>query len=297
MDFSLRQLRAFVAIARTGSFTAAARDMHLTQPALTVQVRELESALGLRLLDRGPRGVQLTPAGRELLPVLERVLGDIGAVAANARELAAGRRGSVRVAALPSVCASLLPEAMARLARTHPGIEVSLHDAVADRVMSLVRAEEADLGIGAFLHLDRALQFAPLFVDRMVAVLPARHRLAAHRQLTLRQLAAHPLVLTDAHSSVRAAIERALVAERVQARPAYEVTYMSTAVGLVRAGLGIAILPATAFELQGLQRLATRPVAGAAMRRSIGVVRKRGRSLSPAQAAFLEALEGAAGAA
>src|SRR5688572_33127345 len=109
MNFSLRQLRARSAVARTASFTRAAAELNMSQPALTVQIRSLEAALGLRLLDRNTRRVQLTAIGRELLPVFERVLGDIRAVTENARELAAGDRGTVQVAALPSVCARLLP--------------------------------------------------------------------------------------------------------------------------------------------------------------------------------------------
>src|SRR5687767_474688 len=109
MNFNLRQLRALSALARAGNFTRAAAELHLSQPALTVQIRELEAALGLKLVDRNTRRVQLTSIGRELLPIFERVLGDIHAVAENAREMASGSRGTVHVAALPTVCARLLP--------------------------------------------------------------------------------------------------------------------------------------------------------------------------------------------
>lgn len=290
MNFTLRQLRAFATLARTRSFTRAAAELHLSQPALTVQVRELESALGLKLVDRNTRRVQLTGIGRELLPVFERVLGDIRAVAENARELASGDRGTVLVAALPSLCSRLIPQAIARLARTHPGVTVKLQDTVALRILAAVRSEEADIGIGSFGLLGAGFETTPLLEDRMVAVMPRRHPLAAKASLTMREAAAHPLVLMDTQSSVRAVVESALLGESATAAPAYEVTYMSTAVGFVQAGLGVAILPATALELGLAKGIVTRPIRGAAVRRPIVIARKAGRSLAPAARVFIEAL-------
>jgi LysR family carnitine catabolism transcriptional activator len=295
MNFSLRQLRAFTALARTGSFTRAAAEVHVSQPALTVQVRELEAALGLKLVDRNTRRVQLTGIGRELLPVFERVLGDIRAVAENARELAAGDRGTVLVAALPSLCSRLIPQAIARLKLSHPGVVVKLHDTVAQRILSAVRSEEADLGIGSFGVLGPDFEVAPLLEDRMVAVMPARHPLARKATVTMREAAAHPLVLMDTQSSVRTVVESALRREAAEVTPAYEVTYMSTAVGFVQAGLGIAILPATALELGLAKGIVTRPIRGTAVRRPIVIARKAGRSLAPAARVFIEELRAVAG--
>src|SRR6188508_2060428 len=114
MNFTLRQLRAFVSVARLGSFTRAARVLEISQPALTVQIRQLEEALGVRLLDRSTRSVSLSQVGREFVPVLERILDEINTFTSDARELTAGKRGLVTVAALPSICASLLPDAVAQ---------------------------------------------------------------------------------------------------------------------------------------------------------------------------------------
>src|SRR5207253_9721528 len=125
------------------------------------------------------------------------------------------------------------------------------------------------------------------------AVLPRRHALASKASLTMRELARHPLELMDTQSSVRAHVEEALRNESAHATPAYEVTYMSTAVGLVQDGLGVAILPATALELGLATGIVTRPIRGAAMRRRIVIARKSGRSLAPAARVFIEALRAA----
>src|SRR5260370_11388716 len=109
MNFTLRELEAFLGVARLGNFTRAAKALHMSQPALTVRIRHLEDALGVRLLDRTTRSVALTQIGREFLPVVARVLGEIDAVSVNARDVAGRRRGVVTVAALPSVAATLLP--------------------------------------------------------------------------------------------------------------------------------------------------------------------------------------------
>src|SRR5450755_903965 len=109
MDLNLRQLRAFVAVAQLKSFTRAAELLHLSQPALTVQIRKLEDALRCRLLDRNSRTVELTRIGRELLPTLLRTLYDIDAIVLDSHAQSAGRLGTVRVASLPSFAASLLP--------------------------------------------------------------------------------------------------------------------------------------------------------------------------------------------
>jgi LysR family transcriptional regulator, carnitine catabolism transcriptional activator len=121
MNVELRQLRAFIVVARFGSFTRAAELLNLSQPALTVQIRQLEQALGLKLFDRNTRTVELTRMGRDLLPVLTRLLGEVDQVVSSTREMATVKYGIVRVAALPSVAATLLPPLIARFRQRYPG--------------------------------------------------------------------------------------------------------------------------------------------------------------------------------
>lgn len=289
MHVTLRQLRALVAVARGGSFARAAAALPLSQPALTVQIRELERTLGLPLFDRLARGTEPTRAGRELAAAVERILGDLDAVLADARDVAARRAGLVQVAVLPSVGATLMPAALARLRQSHPSIRVTVRDAVARRVGALVKAGEADLGIGTDIEPDAELDTAPLFEDRLVAVLPAGHAFARRRRIGLASLAEARLVLMDADSSVRAVFDRACAAARLRVVPAYEATYMSTAVAMVRAGLGIAVLPESAVDLRVAPLLATRRTDPPLLR-PIMLVQRAGRSLSPAAAAFRDAL-------
>jgi LysR family transcriptional regulator, carnitine catabolism transcriptional activator len=139
MNMHLRQVRSFVVVARFSSFTRAADLLNLTQPALTVQIRQLEQSLGVKLFDRNTRAVELTRIGREMLPVLERLLGEFDAVVANAREMAELRYGTVRIAALPSVAATVLPPLIARFKERHPQIRVVLRDSVGERINAVAR--------------------------------------------------------------------------------------------------------------------------------------------------------------
>jgi DNA-binding transcriptional LysR family regulator len=282
MNISLRQLRAFVVVARFSSFTRAADLLHLTQPALTVQIRQLEQALGVKLFDRNTRAVELTRIGRELLPVLERLLGEFDAVVVSTREMATLRYGVVRIAALPSVAATVLPPLIARFKQRHPQIRITVRDSVGERINAMVREEIVDFGIGSDVEPDAELETIPLFEDEMRAVVPASHPLAHQTKVMLGRLIDEPLILMDTQSSVRSLVDRAFADRGHLAVPAYEVTYMSTAIGLVRAGLGIAILPSTAIELRLETELPSLSIQQPILRRSITLVLKVGRSLPPA---------------
>jgi DNA-binding transcriptional LysR family regulator len=290
MDVNLRQIRAFMAVASFGSFTRAAQLLHLSQPALTVQIRQLEQGLGVRLFDRNTRTVSLTAVGRDLVPAFRRLLQEFDAVVVNAKDLAAKRHGVVRLACLPSFASTVLPGIIARFRRRHPRVSFVLKDAVGKRILGMVRAEEVDFGIGVAAAEEPDLETLYLMQDRMHAVFPARHPLARARKVDLDSLRPYPLVLMDPDSTVRALVDAAFARAGRLAAPACEATYMSSAIGMVRAGLGITILPSTAMELRGNTRLRSKPIADPGLVRRIVIVRKAKRSLSPAAESFIDEL-------
>jgi len=289
-SLNLRQMRAFAAIGRLSSFTQAAALLHTTQPALSARIRELEKALALRLFDRSTRSVRLTQAGSDLLPVVEQVLRDLASVVERARDVSSRNRGRVSVAALPSVASGLLPAAVARFRRRYPGITVALRDAVADRVLDAIRSGEADLGVTSAAVGSAGFDVTPLGTDRIVLVAPRKHPLASRRRLSLARVVEHPLILMDRDSSVRHMVDATWAAAGRIAAPVFEATFMSTALGLVRAGLGVTLLPSSAHEVQAASDLAVRTIDHPGLERAIGVLRMKGRSLSPAADAFVAAL-------
>jgi LysR family transcriptional regulator, carnitine catabolism transcriptional activator len=291
MNINLRQLRAFVSIGRLGSFTKAADALHATQPALSAQIRELEDALGVKLFDRSTRSVTLTQAGEDLLPVVDNVLGDLGSVVARARDVARRNTGRVTIAALPSLAATLMPAAVAQMRVRHPGITVVIKDALAERIIGLIRADEVDFALTSAPPTDPQLQFTALLTDRMVAVLPPGHPLARAKMVKLVDLLASPLVLMDRDSSVRRIVDAACASIGRMAEPAYEAAYMSTAIGLVRAGLGATLLPSSAAELRRAGDVVIRDLDAPRVERELGILKQRRRTYSPAAEAFVAVLE------
>ncbi|HEY7818741.1 MAG TPA: LysR family transcriptional regulator [Vicinamibacteria bacterium] len=288
MNISLRQLEAFLAVAQLSGFTRAAERLHLTQSAVSLLVRELESQLSVRLFDRTTRAVSLTAAGRELHPFVEKALLELQAGIDNTRNLLAKKRGRVVLAAPPLIASHLLPPVVSRFRESHPGIEVVLRDLLADEILVRVSRGEVDLGIGTFHRLEEGVVGQTLARDSLILVAPRGHALARKRKLRWRDLAGQALIALDRHSSLRHLVDRALEAAGCDSRPAYEVSFITTAIGMVESGLGVAVLPSYILLSTRHSRVETRLVGDPVVEREIAIVTRMGRSLSPAAEAFGE---------
>ena len=291
MIHDLRHIRAFLAAARIGNFTRAAAELHISQSAFTVQIRQLEDALGVTLFDRSKRRIALTAAGRDVLVPLERILLDAEAVVMQTRQLIGLRRGVVRIAALPSLAAELLPLTIHEFRQLYPGIMVEIRDVVAESVVDSVRREDVDFGIGTRMRMDREITGSPLLEDRLCAFAPLGHLLTRRDSVNLRDLVRHPLILTARDSSVRDILDRALRSEKLLLSPAFEVNYMSTAVGMVRAGLGIAVLPEAAVGAEKIHEVRRLLISRPSLSRRIEIIRRKDRSLSSAAGKMIEILK------
>ena len=289
MDVNLRHARAFVTVAHLGSFTKAAAALHLSQPALTVQIRNFESALKIKVLDRSSRSVELTRMGRELLPLMERTLGELETIVADTHAVSAGQRGTVRIAALPSFAASLLPHVIRASRAAQPGLGFVVRDAVASRVVELVTQAEVDLGLTGGELPAGQVEVLYRAHDRLCAVFPRDHPLARRRSVKLKHLADVPLVLTDHATSVRAVVENAFASAGLRPMVVCETTYMMTAAAMVGCGLGVTILPGSAREHGAVPNLCSRPIDDDAFVRPIALVKKGKRTLSAACDAFARA--------
>jgi len=290
MNANLRQFQAFVTVARLGSFTRGAKHLHLSQPALTVQIQQLEEAMGVRLFDRSTRVVLLTPIGRELAPTLERVLHEIDAVMVNTKELASHVKGTVTIGALPSISSKLIPSTIAEFQKQYPGIVVRLRDVLAYRIVGLVKEEEVDFGIGTLRMPVPDIQFTPLFTDSLGVIFPAGHTVERRRTITLKYLTAFPLILMDPETSVRDLVDHAFESIGEVAVPAFEAVYPSTALALVKAGLGLTIQPSSSMELASSSGLKFRTIRHQGFIRHIGVIQNARRSLSPSAEIFIKML-------
>lgn len=287
MKNALQHIRAFITVAQRGNFARAADDLHLSPSALTVQIRQLETWLGVALLERSPRHVTLTGAGREALPAMEKLLLDLSNIVSASQGLAAVRRGVVTVAALPSLCAGALAERLAVFRQLHPGVEVRLRDLVAERIVERVREGDVDFGVGVRSQFGHGLDFTPLLRDRLCLFVPAGHPLATG-PVSLQALDGLPMILTGRDSSVRAQIEEVFRAHGLVLQAAMEANYMSTVLALVRNGLGVTLLPESADD--GTHRLLRRPLEARGLEREIGIITRTECSLSPAASALIDCL-------
>jgi LysR family carnitine catabolism transcriptional activator len=290
MNLKLRQLQGFAAAATHGSFSAAARELTMTQPAFSQLVRELESSLRVKLFERTTRRIELTDAGRRFLAMIRRPLDDLDDAYRIAREMAAGTRGRIAFSSLPSVAFGLVTMALARFKALHPGITVRLIEDQDFNIAEKVLHREVDFGIGTLKTPHEELAFRELLPDELQAVYPARHPLAAKRRITWRDLAAGPLVLLPRQSSVRALVEQGCAAAGVAREPDYEVANMVTALSMVRAGLGVTVMPHMVLAELNMKGLAAGCIHDPRPVRSIGIVTRRDRPLSPAAAAYVELL-------
>jgi len=281
VNFTLRELEAFLGVARLGNFTRAARSLNMSQPALTVRIRHLEEALGVRLLERTTRSVALTNVGLDFLPVVERVIAEINAAAVNARDVGRRRRGIVTVAAVPSIASTLLPATVAAFKARHPGVVVRLRDGVAERVSALVKSGEADFGIGSPMKRDPDLKTTALMDVPVSAVFPPGHPLERRASIGLEELAGYPLILMDGQYSVRTLIDAAFESIGRSVIPAFEVSYVPTALGLVKARLGIAIVSrSTVAETADSVGLRSMRIEHPMLIRHISLIESARRSLS-----------------
>jgi DNA-binding transcriptional LysR family regulator len=282
MNISLRQLEAFLAVSRLSGFTRAAERLHLTQSAVSLLVRELESQLSVRLFDRTTRAVRLTDAGSELYPFAEKALAELQAGIDNTRDLLAKKRGRVVVAAPPLIASHLLPPLIFRFRETYPGVAVVLRDLLADEILTRVSSGEVEIGIGTFHRLDEALETQPLARDSLILAAPKGHALARKRKLRWRDLAGEPLIALDRHSGLRHLVDRTLDSAVSDGLPAYEVSFVTTAIGMVESGLGVAVLPSYILLSTRHAHIETRPIGEPVVEREISLVTRAGKTLSPA---------------
>jgi LysR family carnitine catabolism transcriptional activator len=288
LNVSTRQVKAFLALAEQKNFTRAANQCHLSQSAFSTLIRTLEDAISIRLFDRDTRKVELTPEGRLFLVGASRLLEDFRSALSDLGEHAARRRGRVALAALPSLAAGWLPGVLAEFRARYPGIELDVADELSESCVERVRSGRADFALAAVRASAPELRTDPFCSDRFHLVCRADHPLATRRKLTLAELAGEPFIHLARSSSVRQHIEAAI--RPAQMNRVMELEQLSTVAGMVRAGLGVTVVPSlTLFHFQHPD-LATRPLNAPGLKREIFVIRWKDRSLSSAAQVLLEFL-------
>ena len=280
MNVTLRQLRVFQSVARTRNFSRTGEAVGLTQPAVSRAIAELERELGLRLLDRTTRDVELTEAGRSLSARLDRALDELDAMLADVAGLADADGGKVRVASSPTLSAYLMPGCIAASAREAPRVRLLLLDRIQQDVLESVRNGEVDFGMVVEPASVVDLQCEPILHDPFVLVTPESHRLARGASVRWKALDGQPLVLLDAASGSRRYVDDALARHGAVGKIEQELSHPTTVLQMVEAGIGLTVMPRLAVPPGGLPGLAVRPLLPR-VERTVMLVRRSDRALSP----------------
>lgn len=280
MNVSLRQLRVFLAVAQHGNFSRAGDYIGLTQPAISRAILELESQLGLRLLDRTTREVVLTDAGQSLKTRIGRVLEELDQTLLDVAGLVQARAGKVRVASSPTLSANLMPACIARCEQLAPGIQFILLDRIQQDVLASVRSGEVDFGVVIEPPAAEDLYCEVVMADPFMLITPKAHTISAKRSVRWTALNGHALVLLDHASGSRRLIDDALRRHNASCPIKQELGHPTTVFRMVEAGIGVSIMPALSVPSAGLPGLVVRPLIPT-IERQIMLVRRRNRALGP----------------
>jgi DNA-binding transcriptional LysR family regulator len=285
---TLRQLRAFVAVADSGGFAAASRRLHLTPSALSLLIKEMEGLLQLRLFDRNTRSSSLSHAGREFYPLAKKVLDDLTRAVDSTRDLEQKKRGTVRVACTPLYGATLLPELILKYRERYPGIAVYVLDSLNQQAVARVASGEADLGIAPQRSVPAEVTQHSLVRDRMLFICRKDHPLASARRVTWSQALREPLVTLTQDFTSRLQADLYKHSSSLVLNPAHSVSFITTALGMVQWGHGITVQPQSALPLLEPFGLVAVPLQAPVVWRELSLFHLKAVELSPAAASFAE---------
>lgn len=289
---NLNHLAIFQAVADAGNITAGAERLHISQPAVSKQLQELERSLGTPLLDRLPRGVRLTGAG-ELLAGYARRLFALEAEAELAMaELKGLERGRLSIGASVTIGSYLLPQALAQFHNAYPGLELSVEIANTESVQKKLLDGTLDIGLTEGQISFAEIEAAEFRQDELVAIAAPHHPLAhASKPVTLRRLCEEPFVVREPGSGTRLALEGALAERKLAIYPVMSLGNIEAIKRAVTAGIGVAFVSELTVGMEtAAGRLAVIELADFTLRRPFHSVSVRGRHRSRAAQAFLATL-------
>ena len=281
-NFDLNDLHAFRAVAETANFRRAAEKVHLSQPAFSRRIDKLEQALGVRLLERTTRRVALTAVGREFERKVRELLDELDNTLMSLHDGSSHRGGEVTVACVPSTVNYYATAVIRRYHDANPRVRVRVFDAGANEVLTAVSRGDADFGLNFIGSQEGEIEFQPLLEERFVAACRRDHPVARLKRVSWAQLAQHDYIAVGRASGNRLLLDQALAGLAGRPQSQFETQHVTTALGLVEAGLGVAAVPAMAMPAKDHPLLASVPLVEPVVTRKIGLIRRRGRSLSPA---------------
>ena len=289
---TVKQIRAFLAVAQSLSFAVACERLHLSQSALSLTIKALEESLGGRLFSRTTRNVALTPEGESLLPLARRLIADWDNAEDEMRQRLTLQRGRVTLAAMPSFAGNLLPPILKTFRARYPKVNVTVNDVINEQVLEMVRDRQVELGVAFEPMQSSSLQFTALYVDRFVAVVPSDSPLAGLSEIDWNTLLEQPFITLQRPSTVRVMLEEHLQARQTRLPVAFESHQLATVGRMVASGLGVSAVPALCAEQMRELGAHCITLGEPVVERAIGILTKPGHELSAAAQALFDILKG-----
>lgn len=286
----LQQLRYVLAVARTGNFSRAAEQCHVSQPSLSQQIQKLEEELGEPLFDRLRQRAQLTPVGAAFVHRARRILDEVESAGREAREAKELASGTVCVGALPTIAPYLLPAVVGRFAALFPGVQIVVQEDTTARMLVMLAEGEVDFAIVSLPITDLRYDMETLFEEELLLAIPPRHRLARRKAITLAELEAERFILMkEGHCLGDQVLD---FCHRQDFRPTVSCrsAQIETVQALVAAGLGVSLVPRMACDSGPVKRPVYRPLADARPRRTVIALWLRQRPPGRAAREFLKCL-------
>jgi LysR family carnitine catabolism transcriptional activator len=260
--------------------------MCLSQPALSSAIKKMESQLGGLLFSRTTRKVELSPEGRQFLPVAERLIADWQEAFSDLHNLFSLGRGKLSIAAMPSFAAGLLPGILQQFKTEFPNIKLSVADVVMESVIKDVQAGRAEIGFSFEHEKMDGLEFHPILTDNFIAVLPANHPLSKHQMLSWSQIAMYPFVAMNKGSAMRQWIDSFMEIHHLSLNIVVEASQLATLGQFVKHELGVSVVPALCQEQMLSKNLVCLKIYQSGLSKRVGIIRQKNGNLSTVAASF-----------
>lgn len=288
---TLKQLKAFLVLARTLNYANASLELHLSQSALSLTIKSLEEELGGKLFNRNTRRVEITQEGQSLIPYAKKLLAHWDEMENDVKQRFKLNRGTLSIASMPFATHAILPEVIHEFLQLHPNINFSINDIPNETIIEKVQDGIFELGLCFEPDLNESLEFKPLFEEDFLALLPKNHALAHEASITWQQLCSNPFVTLQKPSIVRHLVEQNCLRYNMTLDLKLECHQISSLSSFVAYGIGVSAIPRHfAKHIDKEHNVLVEIQQDEAIHKTVGIVYKKNFEISNISAQFIEAL-------
>ena len=291
MKIDFDGIQAFVYVAELGAFNRAADKLSITQAALTRRIQKLELGLGLKLIDRTTRHMELTVIGKEFLPKARILVNEMTSAFTQLKDVSRSAKGNFTLACVSTMATHILPELISRYAQKHPDNRIKLIDASAYEVREAVLSQQAEVGVCVQGQKHPELEETFLFEDPLMFYCRQSHPLGRRKSVDWADMKQSDLIVVSSFTATRIFMNYQLAKKGISLQGSYEVQHHATAINLVSAGVGCAILPSTICADNDRPGVVRIPLIGPVVKRKIVMLKRKAYTLSPAAQAFWQILK------